>query len=270
MRGFSSRLNRSSTASTKCSVSGRGIRTSGETSKSRPKNSCVPVRYCTGSLARRRLSKASKCSASLVESGRSGCVSKAVGSHPSTWARISSPSRRGYCEVEASRERAACRASPAVAGTLSHSGCFSLETLGLVVRDEGIDGRLQPAFHHFRQLVIGQADAMVRETVLGKVVGADFLAAIAAPHLLLTLFGQRFLLLVHFDFIEPGTQHTHRFFPILDLRFLVLATHHRTGRKMGDAHGRVGGIHRLPAGPGGAKCINADVLGLDLHVDLFG
>ncbi len=46
-------------ASTRCSVSGRGMRTSGVTSKSRPKNSCAPVMYCIGSQARRRLSKLS-------------------------------------------------------------------------------------------------------------------------------------------------------------------------------------------------------------------
>ena len=101
-----------------------------------------PVRYCTGSLARRRFSKVSNCSACWAESKSSGWVSKAVGSHPSTWDRMSSASRRGYWEVEASRARAACSTSPAVAGTLRHSGCFSLETLGLVVSDEGIDGRL--------------------------------------------------------------------------------------------------------------------------------
>src|ERR1700742_3016018 len=104
---------------------------------------------------------------------------------------MSSASRRGYCEAEASRARAACKTSPALAGTLRHSGCFSLETLRLIMRDEGIDGRLEPAFHHFGELVIGQPDAVVGEPVLGEIVSADLLATIAGSHLLLSFFGQR-------------------------------------------------------------------------------
>jgi len=64
-------------------------------------------------------------------------------------------SRRGLREVAARRARAARKASPALAATLCHSGCFSLETLSLVVRDQGVDGWLEPAFHDFRELVIG-------------------------------------------------------------------------------------------------------------------
>ncbi len=40
-----------------CSVSGRGISTSGVTSNSRPQNSCRPVRYWVGSPAARRSSR---------------------------------------------------------------------------------------------------------------------------------------------------------------------------------------------------------------------
>ena len=46
---------RSRATSIRCSVSGRGIRTSGVTSKSRPQNSWWPVRCCVGSPAARRL-----------------------------------------------------------------------------------------------------------------------------------------------------------------------------------------------------------------------
>src|SRR5207248_495002 len=45
---------RSSATSMTCSVSGRGISTSGVTSNSSPQNSCFPVRCCVGSPAARR------------------------------------------------------------------------------------------------------------------------------------------------------------------------------------------------------------------------
>jgi hypothetical protein len=47
------------TASTRSSVSGRGMRTAGATWSARPKNSCSPVMYWMGSWVRRRAMKAS-------------------------------------------------------------------------------------------------------------------------------------------------------------------------------------------------------------------
>ena len=40
--------------------------------------------------------------------------------------------------------------------------------------------------------------------------------------------------------------------------------------QVGDADGRVGGVDRLAAGAGGAEGVDAEVLGFDLDVDLFG
>ncbi len=39
---------------------------------------------------------------------------------------------------------------------------------------------------------------------------------------------------------------------------------------MGDAHGRVSGVHRLAAGAGGAEGVDADILGFDLDFDFVG
>src|ERR1700722_10422982 len=125
------------------------------------------------------------------------------------------------------------------------------------MRNEGIDGRLQLAFHHFGELMISKPDAVVGKPVLRKVVSADLLAAIATAHLLLTFFGQSLLLLFHFDFVKPGTQHTHRLLAILDLRFFVLAAHYCVCRQVSDADGRVSRVHRLPTGSGGAEGIDA-------------
>ena len=45
---------RSRATSMRCSVSGRGMSTSGVTSNSRPQNSCLPVRCCVGTPEERR------------------------------------------------------------------------------------------------------------------------------------------------------------------------------------------------------------------------
>ena len=39
---------------------------------------------------------------------------------------------------------------------------------------------------------------------------------------------------------------------------------------MRDAHGGIGGVHRLAAGAGGAEGVDAQVLGFDLDVDFVG
>src|SRR5580698_4106600 len=62
-------------------------------------------------------------------------------------------------------------------------GGFGLQPLCGGVRDERIDRRLQHAFHHHVQLMVGQADAVVGEAVLRKVVGADFFTAVARADL---------------------------------------------------------------------------------------
>src|SRR5207244_2148177 len=41
-------------------------------------------------------------------------------------------------------------------------------------------------------------------------------------------------------------------------------------RQMGDAHGGIGGVHRLAAGAGGAESVDAQIFRLDLDVDFVG
>ncbi len=65
---------RSSATSITCSVSGRGIKTSGVTSNSSPQNSCLPVRYCVGSPAARRSTSDKNRSSCSMEISSSGCA----------------------------------------------------------------------------------------------------------------------------------------------------------------------------------------------------
>src|SRR5258706_9334066 len=123
-----------------------------------------------------------------------------------------------------------------------------LHLLRLIVSRKRLDDRLQLPVHHLLQLVHGQANTMVGHAVLGEIVGADLLAAVAAAHLLLALLGQGLLLPLHLYFIKTGAQYAHSLLTVLDLRFLVLATHHRIGWDVRDADSRVRRIHRLSAG----------------------
>ena len=152
----------------------------------------------------------------------------------------------------------------------SGSGGFGLEAFCGVVGDEGVDGGLEHAFHDHGELVIGEADAVVGETVLREVVGADFVASdrrnlpaacapwpgaggCARPRLR-----------------RGGTAERACLFAILDLRLFVLAGDDGVGRKMRDADRRVGGVDRLAAGAGGAEGVDAEILVFDLDVDFFG
>ena len=46
--------------------------------------------------------------------------------------------------------------------------------------------------------------------------------------------------------------------------------HRKPGRDVGDAHRRIGGVHRLPARPRRAVDIDAQILVLDLDIDILG
>src|SRR5271165_5848447 len=79
-----------------------------------------------------------------------------------------------------------------------------LQFLGLEVGDERVDHGLEAAIHEFRQLVRGEADAVVGHSVLRKVISADLFTAVAAAHHGLAFLSQRLLLLLLLDFIQPG------------------------------------------------------------------
>ena len=54
-----------------------------------------------------------------------------------------------------------------------------LQAFRLEMRYQGVDERAEFAFHHFRELVQRQADAMIGNAVLRGIVGANFFRAIA-------------------------------------------------------------------------------------------
>ena len=138
------------------------------------------------------------------------------------------------------------------------------------MRGQRVEDGVQPAFHHHVQLMQRQADAVIGDAVLREVVGADLLAAVAGAHHAAALRAERRLLLLQFDFVQPGTQHALGFGAILDLRFFVLAGDDQPRGQVRDAHRRIRRVDRLPARTGRAERIDADVLGIQLHFHFVG
>ena len=113
---------------------------------------------------------------------------------------------------------------------------------------------------------------MVGHAVLGEVVGADALAAIARADQRLPLAGPLFVLLLALSFVEPRLEHAQGLGKILVLALFVLALHDDAGLLVRQPHGRGGLVDVLAAGPARAKRVLAKVLRLqiDFHVLRLG
>jgi len=77
----------------------------------------------------------------------------------------------------------------------------------------------------------------------------DFLGTVAGFDLSAALREDGGLLLIEFHFVETRAENAHGLGAILDLRFFVLLGDDEAAGKMRNAHGGVGGVDRLAAGP---------------------
>src|SRR5215475_5599469 len=104
---------------------------------------------------------------------------------------------------------------------------------------------------------------MIRQLPLGKVIGANALATIAAPDHRFS--GRRDLGALFFLFLfkQAGAQNLHPLGAVLMLRLLVLARNDYTGGNMGDSDRGIGGIYALAAWTGGTEDIHAKLLRID-------
>src|SRR5260370_19377963 len=112
-----------------------------------------------------------------------------------------------------------------------------------------------------------QADAVIGDAVLRKIVGADFFGAVAGFDLTAAFDGERRLAFLLFLFVEARAENAHGFGPILDLRFFILLGNDESAGNVRDAHGGISGVDGLAAGAGGAKSVDAQIFGFDLDVD---
>src|SRR5438034_9500082 len=106
----------------------------------------------------------------------------------------------------------------------------------------------------------GEPDAVVGHAVLGKIVGADLLAAVARSDLRLALLGDFAVLPLFFGVHDSGTEVSHCLVAIFKLRALVLTRDDDSGRDVRDADGRVSCIDALSAGSRGTEGIDLQII----------
>src|SRR5580704_5942393 len=147
---------------------------------------------------------------------------------------------------------------------------FFVQPLGFVMCYERVNDRCELAFHHLIELMKCQADAMIAHAILRKIVSADFFGAVASFNLPATLGGNQRVLLLLLLFVETRAENAHGLSAILDLRFFVLLRNDQARRDVRDAYRRIGSVHRLSAGTGGAESIYAQILGLNLDINFIG
>ena len=130
-------------------------------------------------------------------------------------------------------------------------------------RGQRVDDRVEVAVEHLVEVVRLEADPVVGDPVLREVVGADALGAVdgadlAAPRVaavgggLLRRGGQ-----------QARAQDPQRRTPCSAAGSSRSGSDDDAAGQVGDAHGGVGGVDALPARPGGAEDVDAQVVRVD-------
>src|SRR5947207_13321234 len=96
-----------------------------------------------------------------------------------------------------------------------------------------------------------QADAVIRDAVLRKIVGANFFFASTRADLAPALRAVFLRLFALVSLQQPRSQDRYRSFFVFDLAAAVLTAHHHTRRNVQDLHGLVGRVDALPASTSG-------------------
>ena len=146
---------------------------------------------------------------------------------------------------------------------------FRLQLLRLVVRTQGVDKLVKLPLKHEVELVNGQADPMVGDSVLFEIVGADLFRPVAAAHHGFAFGRKSVVLFLLFYLLQPGTQHAHRFFAVLDLRLFILHRNDDARRHMCDADSRIRRVHRLAARARGTERVDSKILWINMDVDFI-
>lgn len=113
----------------------------------------------------------------------------------------------------------------------------AFESLCLKVGVQGIDDIIEGPIENGVQAIQGEVDAMVGNTILGKIIGPNPFAPISRANLTFPVLGD-FGFLFHLHLVqESGAEDLQGFSFVLELRFLVLADHHQASGQVSDAYG---------------------------------
>ena len=139
-----------------------------------------------------------------------------------------------------------------------------------MVGGQGVDQFVQAlTFHHRIELMQRQVDAVIADPALAEIVGADALRAVTRADLVAARLRTRIIDALTLQIVKPGLQHRQGQPPILMLR-LLHRHHHHAGWQMGNAHSRFSFVDVLTAR---ARCphhVDAQVLRLDVELDILG
>src|SRR3989454_2052834 len=162
-----------------------------------------------------------------------------------------------------SPRRAALSASPGA----PRSACCLLPFLYSLLEARS-DEVVEIAVEHRLRVAGLDAGAQVLDARLVEHVAADLVAPADVGLLLLEL---RLLgaALAQLGLVELRFQHRHRLGAVAVLRAVVLALHDDAGGQVGDAHRAVGAVDVLAASARGAVGVDAQVSGVDLHLERF-
>ncbi len=148
------------------------------------------------------------------------------------------------------------------------AGLFEFEAE--VFGTEGFEHVVDLTQHEAGQAVLGTADAMVGDAVLGKVVGTNFFGAVAGADLGQSGVAVGFLVFFLFDGEKTGAENVHGFELIFELGFFVLAGDDEAGGDVGDTDGRISGVDGLAAVAGTAINIDTEVGVVYGEIGFFG
>src|SRR6185437_947308 len=230
----------------------------------RCRNAATPTAYANGapaqrSFAARRAASArpaamSSCSCSAAQKRGSSCTA-------ATMSRASRPasSIEAAASIEvSSRTSAATVPSRAATPTIS-----LIELLFLRRQRERVHQLVELSVQGARQLVRGEADAMIRHAILRKIVRTDLGRSVAGANLRLPHARASGLDVGQPRIEDARAQHLHSLQLVLQLRLLILLAHDDPGGDVRDAHRGVRGVHALAAGPRRTKDVDAQILLLD-------
>src|ERR671916_762855 len=183
---------------------------------------------CTGSRRMRRSIQASYCfDCSTVSSASRNARSPRF--TPSNSDRRTSAEATGSGTPAFSSRNAASRAACLTLAALvcnllaGCTGCLGSKLLGPLGGSESLGELREISAQHGFHVVRRQADAVIRDSALRKIVRADLRRTVASPDLRLpqrAFFGRPFL---HLAFEKARTQNPHRLLLVLELALLVLA-----------------------------------------------
>src|SRR5438309_12048375 len=159
------------------------------------------------------------------------------------------------------------RAAPSASPGAPRSACFLLPSLDSLL-EARTDEVLETAVEHRLRVAGLGTGAQVLDARLVEYVAADLVAPadVGLLFLKLRLLGAA---LAQLGFVELRFQHRHRLGTVAVLRAVVLALHDDAAGQVRDAHRAVGAVDVLAARARGAVGVDAQVVGVDLHLDRF-